>query len=515
MTRDLARYARSGAWSLIAYAVQIVGAIVVSIVVVRALDPTEIGVLGLARQFTAGVVAISGLALERTYLRFGPELVQRAGGGAAVSLLGRTLVLRVLAWAPFPFFAWFARDLLATHFGPAVGTATFVGVATGLAYSLHAQLRAAATARFATDAVARSSILSAIVTLGATVTVISRGLGVDAVLLAAAGGLLAGCIPLVRPAFDRTRRGELEAGPATDPEAHLSLREARFLAYAWPFAGIAVLNHAIHSQTEVFFLGYWHGAEIAGFFHHGFTFAQRLVDFVPLALWEVSMAGFSRLVTRAPDDLGRAVGSYLVLLYLVMLPLAAFGVAFSPIATILLYGEKMAPAIPVAQAYFAVAAVAALGAPLGMVLYARERTRAVLGAYVVIAAVNLGLDLALIPAMGIPGAILGLAAAKLVAVGLMMVLVRREIGRIEVAGGFFARATAASTVVLLAWPLTLRFPTWAGAVICLGLALGALWIAVRALRVVGEDEADLVRRTGLPATGFVLRCLGHPAEAVR
>ena len=509
MSRDLARYARSGAWSLVAYAVQIVGAIVVSVVVVRSLNTTEIGVLGLSRQFTAGVVAISGLALERTYLRFGPELVQRAGGGPAVALLRQVVALRVLAWAPFPVIAWFARDLLGETFGPGVGTATAIGVLTGVAYSLNTQLRAAATARFATAAVARSSIVAGLTTLAATLFVIERGGGVEGVLVAAGIGLLAGCVPLVRPAFDRERVGELEAGTSTDATASLSVRDERFLAYAWPFAGIAVLNHAVHSQTEVFFLGYWHGPELAGFFHHGFTFAQRLVDFLPLALWEVSMAGFSRLVTRAPEELARAVHGYLILLYLVMMPVAMLGVALTPVATLLLYGEKMMPSVPVAQAYFAVAAVAAVGAPFGMVLYARERTRVVLRVYLIVALVNVGLDVALIPALGLAGGILGLSVAKLVSVALMAVLVRRELGSIPLPIAFLVRVTLASAVVLVAWPLSLAVPTWTGAVLSGAAAVLLLWGAARLLRVVGGDEADLVAGTGLPAADLLLRALGR------
>lgn len=514
MSRDLARYARSGAWSLVAYAVQIVGAIVVSVAVVRALSTEEIGVLYLARQFTAGVVAISGLALERTFLRFGPEIVQRVGGGPAVRLLTQVLAIRLIAWMPFPVLAWLARDPLTSVFGDGVGTATWVGVLTGVSYSLYAQLRAAATARFATDAVALSSITIALTTLAATLFALYVGAGIEGVLVAAGVGLLVGCLPLTRPAFDRSRRGELEAGE-DDGSGGVRIGDRRFVDYAWPFALIAILNHAVHSQTEVFFLGYWHGQEAAGFFSLGFTFAQRLVDFLPLALWEVSMAGFSRIVTRSPGELGRAVNGYLVMLYLVMMPLAALGVAFSPIGTLLLYGEKMMPAAPVAQAYFAVALVAAAGAPFGMVLYARERTRTVLGVYVVIAVINLGLGVALVPSMGISGAVIALCVAKIVSVGLMFRLVRRELGAVDWPGAFLARAFAASAVVLLAWPLSLAVPSWFGAIGCFVLSVAALVLTFRVFGVVGDTEADLVRGTNLPAADFALRLVGHRAEAIR
>jgi len=512
VSRDLARYARSGAWSLIAYAFQIVGAIVVSIAVVRALDTEQIGVLGLARQFTATVVVLSGLALERTFLRFGPELVQRAGGGPAVRLLLKAVVIRLVAWLPFPLIAWVAQDPLSTWFGDGVGAATWIGVLTGVSYSLYAQLRAAATARFATAAVAFSSIVTAVTTLSATLWVLHRGPTVEGVLIAAGLGLLVGCLPLVSPAFDRSRRGELEAGDDAGDAFDLRMRDRRFVDYAWPFACIAVLNHAVHSQTEVFFLGYWHGPELAGFFHHGFTFAQRLVDFLPLALWEVSMAGFSRLVTRNPEELGRAVRGYLVLLYMVLMPLALLGVAFSPIATLLLYGEKMMPAAMVAQAYFGMAMIAAAGAPFGMVLYAKERTRAVLWIYVAIALVNVVLDLLLIPSFALGGAVIGLAAAKIVSVLLMLRLVRRELGHVEWPRRFLVRSLGASSVALIGWPLSTISPTWFGAVAAFVVCVFSLVVAFRVFRVVGPDEAALVRGTDLPLAGWALRVVGVRSE---
>ena len=515
MSRDLAHYARSGAWSLIAHAMQIVGAIAVSIVVVRAFSTVEIGVLGLARQITTSVVVVSGLALERVYLRFAPELVQGGNVESAGRLLRQTLVLRLFAWSPFVVLAFLLQRQIDALFGTGVGAATLVGVFTGVAYSLFTQLRAGATARFATAAVAQGTLATSVVTLIATLVAIEGGHGVDGVLIAAGIGMLAGCVPMVRPAFDRRTRGALEdSDGATATSADLSIRHVRFRRYALPFAAIAVLNHAVHSQTEVFFLGIWHGPEAAGFFHHGFTFAQRLVDFLPLALWEVSMAGFSRLVSRAPEGLGMAVRNYLVLLYLVMGPLAMLGVTFTPAATALLYGEKMLPAVPVAQAYFAVAAVAAVGAPFGMILYARERVSRALGAYVVFAVVNLGLDLALIPSLGITGAILGLSAAKLVAVVLMGRLALREVGRIDLPWAFLGRVTLASCTALAWIPAVGPDAAWTTFFAVFGAAVLTLVVAFRIMRVIGVDEAVLVRRTRLPLVGVLLRLVGPRREVL-
>jgi O-antigen/teichoic acid export membrane protein len=350
-----------------------------------------------------------------------------------------------------------------------------------------------------------------------TVWLLQRGEGVDGVLLAAGLGIFLGALFMLPGVLGRGRDNPLEqtAGSA----AGLSLSSRRFLGYALPFGGIALLNFAVHSQTEVFFLGYYHDAETAGFFHHGFTFAQRLIDFLPLALWEVSMAGFSRIAVRDAARLPGALKAYLTLLYLAMAPLALLGVAFSVPAIVLLYGEKMLPSAIVAQSYFVMAAIAAFGAPVGMILYARERVGAALRAYMIFAAVNLGLDLALIPSLGLWGAILGLGAAKVVAVVLMSRLAWGEIPDLQVPWSFIGRAFVASSPVLL-WLLVddRWLAPWQ---VVLG-GLGALVVLVssfRLLRVVGEREAALIRGTRLPLREPVLRLLGHrglgvSAEAV-
>ncbi len=484
------------------------GALVLSVVVVRSLGTEEIGVLSIARQLTAAVTVIGGLALERVLLRFVPELVEREGAEAAVSFVLKTLIVRSLGWVVLTGVIFAGSSALESAFGEGFAMPARVGALTALVYSMNNHLRAAATARFATERVAFSSAVGSIATLTLTVVTIAKGYGVIGVLVAAAGGTALALGFLLPAALRRSAGGRVET--AGSGRGEFSLLEPRFLRFAAPFFAIAVLNYAVHSQTEVFFLGHWWGAEAAGWFHQGFAFAQRMIDFLPLALWEVSMAGFARIAVREPERLGPALRAYLVLLYLAILPLAAFGVGFSRAGILLLYGEKMLPSVVVSQSYFAIAAVSAFGAPIGMILYARERVRAALGAYVVFACVNLGLDAFLIPRFGINGAIVGLGTAKLLSVAMMTAIAVHEVGALPIPGGFLSRAAIASTPALLAWPLG-RY--WTSPAATFGMVVGCallVWVAFRVLRVVGVEEAALIRRTRLPMRGLALRIFGHP-----
>ena len=95
MSRDLARYARSGAWSTVAYAIQVVGALAVSVVVVRALGETQWGVLSEIRQLVQLCTILGGMALERSILRFLPQLITEKNERGARALFWKTMGVRV------------------------------------------------------------------------------------------------------------------------------------------------------------------------------------------------------------------------------------------------------------------------------------------------------------------------------------------------------------------------------------------------------------------------------------
>ncbi len=510
MRGSIARYARSGAWSTVAYAVQVVGALALSIVVVRALGETRWGVLSEVRQLVRLSTVLGGMALERSLLRFLPEVLQEGNERTARSLFWKTLGLRVIFWVPLLGATWWFGEKLETLFKVPLAATAMIGVGTSLLFSLYNHVRAAATARFETRTVAVATGVGSMATLVGTTWALWRGAGVDAVLImAGAGMLLAALIQL--PAalgWGNGREGSMSSRPDGESPSSFSLRQPRFVRYALPFAGVALLNYVVHSATEVFFLGHYQGPVLAGFYVLGFTFAQRFIDFLPMALWEVSMAGFTEVTVQDAARLPGALTGYIKLLYLFLLPLACLGVAFSPSLIRVLYGEAMLPAALVSQAYFVVGTVAAVGAPVGMIVYARDRTFSALKAYLVFATVNIVLDFVLIPPLGLWGAILGLGLAKLTSVGLMSRIAWDEVPQLTIPWSFLARALLASLPILL-WLLvppsgSRPFPVLAGG----AAALLVLLLGLRVWKVIGSEEAELIERTGLPFRRPFLRLLG-------
>jgi O-antigen/teichoic acid export membrane protein len=489
---------------MVAYAARLVGALALSILVVRSLSVGQFGLLSIARQVTQVVVIVGGLALERSLLRFLPELSHQGRSPEGRRLFWITLIVRSAAWAILYLLVVLLAPGLEALLRTPVGSAAKIGAATGIVFSTHNHVHAAATARFRTRAVAIGSTLGAVGSLLAVGTLLWVGKGVEGVLVGTAIGIGMAAIPMF-VAVITAREDEPSAPEATEGEG---AGLARVVRYVLPFSALALLNYAVHSQTEVFFLSRYHGADAAAFFAQGFSFSQRIIDFVPMALWEVTLAGFSHVAARDPERLGEAVRSFLVLLYVVIPPIAMLGIAFSHNAMDLLYGAKMLPAVGVSQTYFAVAAVAAAGAPIGMVLYVRERVGRALGAYCIVAVLNLGLDFWWIPHWGLVGAVASLATAKIVSLAIFFTLARRELGELSVPARFITRMTLASSPALL-WLLvasrwTAPWQVMAGGVV----AASSILVAIRWLRVLGPAETALIADTRLPASSFFLRCVG-------
>ena len=506
MSRDMARYARSGAWSIAAYAIQVVGALVLSVIVVRWLGQTDFGVLSEVRQLVQLATILGGLAVERSLLRFLPKLLASRNERGARTLFWQTLGLRILLWIPVMLLARVFGDQLEALFHVELANLVLIGVATSLVFSIYNHVRAAATARFQTRIVGISTALGSLVTLGSTIWALDHGYGVAGVLVSAALGMGVAALIQLPAALGRGQGLDGSEGDG------FSVTDPSFVRYALPFAGIAVLNYAVHSATEVFFLGHYHGPEMAGHYLLGFTFAQRLIDFLPLALWEVSMAGFAEIASKDASRLPEALNSYVKLLYLLLFPIAALGVAFSPWLVRLLYGPEMMPAALISQAYFAIATVAAMGAPIGMIVYARDRTASALKAYLVFAIVNIGLDAVLIPRLALPGALIGLGTAKFVAVALMCRIAWGEVPELKMPWTFLGRAALASSPVLLWLIVPMEWISFLALALGALAAILALIVSFRLLRVVGESEAKLIRSTALPLRHVFLQLLGAPEE---
>ena len=233
-----------------------------------------------------------------------------------------------------------------------------------------------------------------------------------------------------------------------------------------------------------------------------------ILEFAPLAIWPVVMASLSEAHALRPADLVRGTRLYFRLLFVLVVPLALTGSVLGGETYRVMYGAGMDPGAPICRAFFLVFMIGFFAAPLRMALFVRERPVTNMWIGGVGALINIDLDLALIPTMGMWGAVWAVAVALAVSGVLQYWAARRALPELgdslglpaardgRLGGGAARLAAAAAAGSSASAP---------------GGARGRDARPVpgeRALRVFGEEERRLLLRSGLPLKPRILRLLG-------
>jgi O-antigen/teichoic acid export membrane protein len=199
----------------------------------------------------------------------------------------------------------------------------------------------------------------------------------------------------------------------------------RMLRFSLPFVATGVLNQIVWRQSEVLFLGRFHGPEASGFFNLAYQLPQFTLEFIPLTIWPLILAGTAEAYARKPGNLAAAIDLYYRLLYMLVIPVAAMGFAFSGALVPMIYGGEMAPAAMFAPLFFIVFSYSFIYTPLSMALYVVEKSWVNMLLFAILAVCNVGLDFALIPKYGLWGAFIPVALVLVLAVIIFSSAVRR------------------------------------------------------------------------------------------
>jgi O-antigen/teichoic acid export membrane protein len=331
------------------------------------------------------------------------------------------------------------------------------------------------------------------------------GYGVPGVLVASASANLIMAVVL---ALRLRRRMQTFPAPADSQVPGPGLSAGAVLRYSLPFAAITVMNLITWRQSESILLAHLRTMKEAGWFDLAYRIPQMILEFVPGAIWPLLMAGFSEIYGRDRGKLNHAITVYYKLLFLLVAPISIVGAAVGDRAIVALYGEEMAPAGPICQAFFLIFSVSFFSTPLSMAFYVLERPWSSFWLYLANSIAIVGLDLLLIPRYGLVGAVIPVALV-IVASPFLTYLVLRRLGvRPSIPFGFLARVYLAAVPCGLLYPV--RF--WVSGKVPVALAalvaVGLYWMGLRLFRVLGEDEALLLERSGLSFAPRLAQLLG-------
>ena len=480
-------------WSVVSKIARFIAMPLAYIVIVRSLGEHDWGVLSVLRTISGFALVIVMLGGGKAVLRYIPEVSVKGGMKALITDLKRLVVLQAIVWTALTVTGYFSGDWLASFFHQDLSAfRLYVTVALGLVlfeagmtFTVSALQSWYETKRLAIVMVIGNALYIILLIL-----FLKLGWGLVGVL-AAGGAINLAMILLLLPelrVLARKAPDDEAPGPGT----------ARMLKYSLPFVATGLLNQIVWRHSEVLFLGHFTGMEAAGHFGLAYRLPQMALEFIPLSIWPIVMAGISEAYSRDPERLSRSIDVYFRLLFLLVVPVAAMGFAFSKPLVPLLFGEEMIPAAEMTRLFFVVFSYSFLYTPLSMALYVMEKSWVNMLIFAALAVVNIGLDLALIPRFGLWGAFIPVAAVMVLAIVVFRTIAGRFDSSLAIPAGFVVRCYLAVLPTALLGISSSRWDSPIALAVQMLIGVILLMAGVKLMKLLGEREKELLMRLPIP-----------------
>jgi O-antigen/teichoic acid export membrane protein len=495
-TRELGR---AMFWSVLARVGRFVLGLASSIIIVRALGKNDYGVLSLLRVVLVFVGIIAGAGMGQSLLKFLPLLKVAGDRQSARRIVRWVIAIQIAVWAVLVVLSYFLAGWFESMFSfKGVGTILWIAVGLELfelAFNLVSQVL---NAYYDTKLLGAANIVGHAVLIAFLLILVPADYGVVGVFLATAAGNLASTLMV-------TRNVKWHLGAESSREKPGGVEWARLFRFSLPFAVIGVLNVIVWRQSETIFLAHFRGAAEAGFFDLAYRLPQTALEFIPLTVWPIIMAGMSEAYAKDQSKLNKAIDRYYRMLFLLSAPVCVIGMTLGGRVIPILYGETMAPAAIPTQLFFVIFPLSFLGTPLSMALYVIEKSHANLLVYTVLAIINVGLDLLLIPRFGIIGAMIPVGLAIAASPLLYRYVLARYVSGTRIPFAFIGRCFLASSPVLIMLP-------FAGLIrgvfeLCLAVTVACALVVFTAkrMKLLGKEELDMLGSVPIPAVNRLLK----------
>jgi O-antigen/teichoic acid export membrane protein len=219
-----------------------------------------------------------------------------------------------------------------------------------------------------------------------------------------------------------------------------------------------IVDYFLGRQGDIFLLTTLLGEPVqASLYDVAYSLTQVAFLGATVGFAGVSFAAFARMALAGQTEMNRFYGALVRIVSLLSVPLYAFLVFNSPGVVSLVYSDDFLGAAPLVSGIALIRIVARLfaGGENAEYLLARGKVIPVVAVGVIAAAVNIGLDVSLIPGYGALGCVAATGIAAILANALGWVLVRRGGGpglQIQTWSGLAFVSSAVSLTVSLWFP---------------------------------------------------------------
>ncbi len=468
---------------------------VLSVVIARWLGPTGQGAWNLVGWTVGTLALLVNLGLPNAVVKGTAEWLGKGESEVARALVYHAIRLALRVGLTVTLAGVVAAPWISRLYGGAVSPALLAFGALAILPSVLNDLLGAAwqgAQRF--EQVTRITLAVGPLNLLVTIAVLWAGGGVPGLVACWAAGLA-----ISAAVYWLGLRRSILAGAEHAPLPPAA--RAAFRRYVRDVSLMVFLDAIVFERSEVFFLGVFSSAEQVAFYTTGFAFATLAMRFLPGALTSAIFPAFSEQAGAGDQSrMARTYAASFKYLAIFTVPMAIGGALLSEAIVVVIFGERYRPAgLPLALMLVS-AALARMATAASSLLYGSGHTGVLVRLGAAAAALNVGLDLLLIPRFGARGAALANGIAQLAAVGFLPLIIRRLYG-------FGAPWPALSKIVLAAAIMALPVAPLAPlattpAALAAVVALGALVYAGACLLlgVVSAEERRWLGRAGARLT---------------
>lgn len=386
---------------------------VISIWVARQLGPTGYGVFTLILWFTGTISWALGMGLIHAITKFVAE-AQGRGEPLPAAIIVFVLKLELALSIPLTIALFFLRAPIADYFFSPNESfyflIAFLGLAPGVVTAIFsATIEGIQKFEYFTY----SNLIVTPLSFGAKIVVLSMGYGIEGLLLVM---LIFSFVNVLFYAWALRREGffkQVRGGDTLDRSTR-----SRLMRYNRSVGSILLCDKVVWDRSENFFLGRFCSASEIAFYNLGFNIAQRFMSILPSTLWRVLFPAMSSYFGSGDESKVRRL-FYVATRYLafVSFPVGVAGTLHSYELIHYLYGHDYIGAQRVLQILFMTAIITSLSKPASAILYGFEKQGFILRYGIILAVLNIVMNLLLIPRMGALGAAVGYGTIALLGSG--------------------------------------------------------------------------------------------------
>jgi O-antigen/teichoic acid export membrane protein len=480
-------------WNIFARVVRYLAGPISYIIVVRVLGSYNWGMLSVLKTLAGFALIIVMIGGGNAVLKYMPGI--RVGGGMSrfKNNLKKYFMIQMASWCVVMVLTWIFRDRISAVYKVQDGDfSLYLMVAVGLVI-FKVGISMISNTLQSWYETRRLSVVIAVgnaVYLLVMMSLLKAGLGIVGYLLAGAVIDLLMTVVLIPQVAGLMRSCPAGGG---DPPAL-----SKMMKFSLPFIVTGFLNQIVWRHSEVLFLGKWVGMEASGYFGLAYDIPQMALEFVPLTIWPIVMAGTSEVYSKDSGRLPEAIDLYFRLLFLLVIPVAAMGFAFAKPLVPILFGSEMLPAAKLTQLFFVVFSYSFLYTPLSMALYVMEKSWVNMIVLGLMAIFNIGLDIALIPRYGLWGAFIPVVIVLILEVFVFNFAVKKFRKDIRTPVGFILKCYAAATPVACLALTASKYDSIPALAFQMVAGVVLLIAGFRFMKVLGTREKELIMSLPVP-----------------